>query len=37
MFAERKAYPLDAERIALLQEFVQGVMQSSTFLGWASA
>jgi CubicO group peptidase (beta-lactamase class C family) len=27
MFAERKAHPLDAERIALLQEFVQSVMQ----------
>jgi CubicO group peptidase (beta-lactamase class C family) len=27
MFAERKAHPLDAERIAVLREFVQDVMQ----------
>jgi CubicO group peptidase (beta-lactamase class C family) len=27
MFAERKAHPLNAERIALLKEFVQDVMQ----------
>jgi CubicO group peptidase (beta-lactamase class C family) len=33
MFAERKAHPLDAERIALLREFVQDVMRQFSIPG----